>query len=102
MNDSEMNYIDEIAEDIFNELAIPSSEWQLYLPLCRLYALLALALHVCVSREDVHDAWSVWMAGRDPGHRSLVPFNQLTAEVQALDQPYVDAIHRVAMRRWPV
>lgn len=36
------------------------------------------------------------MQERDPGHRSLRPFEQLDAETQASDEPFVDAIRAVA------
>ena len=49
-----------------------------------------------VTSEDVHDAWAVWTSRLRPGHRSLVPFDALTPEVQALDDPYRDAIARAA------
>ena len=65
-------------------------------PLLRLYALLVLVKGVDTSNEDVHDAWSVWCDLDTPGHRSLIPFDDLTPEVQALDTKYRDAIREVA------
>lgn len=66
-------------------------------PLYRMYALLVLAKGVETTRRDVHDAWSAWQAGINQAHRNLVPFDELHPAVQALDQSYVDAIHRVAL-----
>jgi hypothetical protein len=40
----------------------------------------------------VHDAWSVWRNKTDPDHRSLIPFDDLTPEVQQLDSKYREAI----------
>lgn len=64
--------------------------------LIRFYALLALTAGVNTAEHDVHDAWSVWRDVSNPGHRSLVPFDELPAEVQALDAPYAQAIRKVA------
>lgn len=83
------NYIDALAAEI-GELA-PCPE-----DLLRLYALLALTSGSLTSLEDVHDAWSAWMAGRVPGHRSLIPFADLSPDVQQMDAPYRDAIIKVA------
>lgn len=64
-----------------------------------LYTLLVLTLGEGCLLEDVHDAWSVWVARcGDPAHRSLVPFGQLTLEIQEYDRPYRDAIRRAAAR----
>lgn len=62
--------------------------------LVRLYALLALTRGRATTRQDVHDAWALWRTATRSDHPSIVPFDQLSADVQALDQPYVDAIHR--------
>lgn len=64
--------------------------------LIEMYALLALVRGEKTTLEDVHDAWSVWKNQHRPDHWSLIPFNELTAEKQALDQKYVDSIHIVA------
>lgn len=64
--------------------------------LWRMYAALALSKGADTTRRDVHDAWSIWVAQSHGEYRSLVPFDELSPEVQALDQPYVDAIHAAA------
>lgn len=61
-----------------------------------LYTLLALTRGTETTLRDVHDAWSVWRALTKPDHRSLVPFDELTVEVQELDRPYMEAIHEAA------
>jgi len=61
-----------------------------------LYALLALTKGEDTSLEDVHDAWAAWRVQTRPDHPSLIPFDQLTPEVQELDRPYMDAIRVVA------
>ncbi len=67
--------------------------------LLRLYALLVFSKGWETTLEDVHDAWSLWRMESDPGHRSLIPFDQLTPEVQELDRAYMEAIHEVAANR---
>lgn len=63
------------------------------------YAVLVLVKGKKTTSADVHEAWSAWAIQRYQGqHRSLVPFADLPPEVQALDDPYRDAIRRVAER----
>lgn len=92
------NYLDALAEAIYAEadsdLPLTGEDWPLY----RLYAVLALAKGTQTTPRDAHNAWAAWAAAFQPNHRSLVPYDMLTPEVQALDQPYVDAIHAVARR----
>jgi hypothetical protein len=61
-----------------------------------LYTLLVLRRGETATREDVHDAWSVWRSREQPEHCSVRPFDELSAEVQASDDPYVQAIHQAA------
>jgi hypothetical protein len=92
-----MNYIDRIAHRV---CAIAENEMLdlngSYAPLYRMYAVLVLAKGAETTSRDVHDAWSAWCAGVDPDHRSLKPFDDLTVEVQALDNKYRDAIIETA------
>lgn len=89
-------YIDGIATAIHARAegtpVVPDEDLALY----RLYAVLCLALGPEVNRRAVHDAWSAWCAATRPDHPSLVPFHLLDARVQALDDPYVEAIRDVA------
>lgn len=91
-----MTYLDALATEI--EHRVPRD----LLPddgtdsLFRLYALLVLAKGRAVSAVDVHNAWSAWMQERDPGHRSIKPFDELDADTQASDAPFVEAIRAVA------
>lgn len=92
------NYIDAMAEEIRRHT--PSAR----LPedgddprhLFRLYALLALSKGEAVSPRDVHDAWAVWMLERGEAHESIVPFENLSADVRREDAPFVAAIHSAA------
>lgn len=87
-----MNYIDELARDIYRRTGETDEPSEVDLQLYRIYALLALTIGQGVMNEDVHDAWSAWTATHRPDHRSLVPFDALTPEVQELDSLYRDAI----------
>lgn len=89
-----MNYVDEIKQELLKQVNIGKG-------LQDVYALLVLVKGEEVTLEDVHDAWSVninktWDFEQYGNHRSLIPFNQLSKEVQDKDQNYVDAIKNVA------
>lgn len=94
-----MNYLDELAGEIAKEISrdvLPDADTS---RLFRLYALLVLVKGTDVTAVDVHDAWSAWMLELDAGHRSIRPFEELDADTQASDEPYVAAIRAVAGRR---
>ena len=91
-----MSYIDDIAAKI--KAAVPASN----LPheetkgLFRIYAVMLLAKGEGVTREDVHNAWVAWKSEHGPQHASLIPSDQLRAEVAAEDDPFVRAIRETA------
>jgi hypothetical protein len=64
-----------------------------------LYALLVHTTGTGTTLEDVHEAWAVWRNRTKPDHKSLVPFDELTPEIQEYDRKYMDAIHQVALDR---
>jgi len=64
--------------------------------LLRLYALLAFVTGGGTTLENVHDAWALWRTATRPDHPSIVPFAELTTQVQELDRKYRDAIADVA------
>ncbi|MET9909731.1 hypothetical protein ABZZ74_23500 [Streptomyces sp. NPDC006476] len=66
-------------------------------PLLDLYLLLALVKGPAVTSADVHDAWAIWCSRSRPDHRDLIPYPQLSTAVQALDQPFADAIAAAAL-----
>lgn len=102
-----MNYIDEIAEDIYfaahPDRIRSQDSWKLFggyeIILYRMYAVILLSKAENTALEDVHNCWSAWQAALDPNHRSLIPFNDLTKEVQDLDKPYQVAILKIAEER---
>jgi hypothetical protein len=63
------------------------------------YALLVLVRAEDVTLKDVHDAWSVWKNQHRADHRSLIPFEKLSPEVQAMDEKYAQSIRIVATIR---
>lgn len=82
-----MTYLDPIRN-------APSERLQgLHPELLDLYTLLALSSGYATNREDVHNAWSLWVQRTRPDHPSLIPFADLDPEVQELDEKYVEAIH---------
>ena len=93
-----MNYIEEIADEIAMEMGEPAPG-QNRRDLFVLYALLALVKGQVVTKRNVHDAWVVWMDLQgEHFHHAMVPFDKLSAEAQASDEPYVEAIRRAAAR----
>lgn len=94
-----MNYLQILADEIKAEVpdeVLPKSPNldSLFI----MYAVLLLAKGADTTKEDVHNAWAAWMSQSESSHDSIKPFNELSAEVQEQDQPFVDAIHKVASR----
>lgn len=90
-----MNYLDAVAALVEQQLAPKDRPSERAEELYRFYAVLALVAGEGCSLENVHDAWSAWMAAQQPDHDALVPFSELDAAQQGQDQPYLDAILRV-------
>jgi len=63
------------------------------------YAVLMRAKGLGTTAEDVHDTWAAWALTRNPQHPAIVPFDAPPAEPQAMDLPYVRAIHAAAKQR---
>lgn len=89
-------YLDRLAEAIRTRLPAASLPEGDSTTLLRLYAALLEAKGSNVTQADVHNAWSVWMADRDPLHASLVPYSELDAAVQSEDAVFVNAMRSVA------
>ena len=64
--------------------------------LLRLYAVLLRAKGSHVTRSDIHDAWSAWMAKRDGEHASLVAYEDLAKDVREEDRVFATAVQRAA------
>lgn len=85
-----MNYVQKFKSRLKEELPNCDSS------LLDLYTLLGLTVGKDVDNRDVHDAWSIWKNPVQADHRSLIPFNELSKEVQELDTKYTVAIRKVA------
>ena len=88
-----MNYIQKIQNALDEELKMGET----YVGLLETYGLLVLTVGVNCTQENIHDAWSIWQNKTQPEHRSLIPFNELTKEVQELDEEYRLAVVKVAI-----
>lgn len=94
-----MIYLDAIADEIRQAVpqnALPDEDTA---NLFRLYAVVLLAKGEDVTGEDVHNAWVAWKLGREEGHESMVPFDELDKATQAEDSPFVAAIRSVSRSR---
>ena len=83
------NYIEQVREDLAKRIDVEPA-------LLDLYALLAIVRGTQTTWEDVHDAWAVWRNQTQPDHQSIVPFEDLSKRVQAMDQEYAEAIKETA------
>ncbi len=92
---SPANYIEMVALMLREELG---ETYKCENDLLYLYVLLVLVKGRSTTNEDVHEAWAVWKTRFNPHHKSLIPFEELTEEVQNYDIPYRDAILRTAER----
>lgn len=92
-----MNYIEKIKDLLEEELKMRGTEYE---GLLDTYGLLVLVVGENCTNENIHDAWSIWQTKTQPEHRSLKPFNELTKEVQDLDEPYRQAVIKVALEKF--
>lgn len=91
----------DIADEITSELPsglVPDEHPR---ELMLLYALLAATLGTTVTAKHVHDAWTVWKTTLGEEHESMIPFEALPTDVRSEDEPFAEAIRRVAARRGP-
>ena len=91
-------YIDKIMDQVslmFNKGNSRLS--QKFLTFYTQLVLTALSTDLEITKEMVHDAWSVATYHKDSMrfHKSMKPFNYLSGEVQELDQPYVEKLNEV-------
>lgn len=68
-----------------------------FVPFYTQLILTALSLDVEITEEMVHDAWSIATYNRNDTefHRSMIPFNLLSKEIQDLDKPYVEKLNEI-------
>lgn len=87
------NYIQEVEDKLEARLHMRGTPYE---GLLQVYGLLVFTAGERCSKRHIHDAWSVWQNLTQPEHRSLIPFDDLTREVQRLDEPYRRAVVEVA------
>lgn len=92
-----MTYIEHALKALLAALGDTEQDWNDDRTLLLLYVLLVLTKGEDCTSEDVHDAWAVARQWTRPGHPDLVPFGDLTPEVQSYDVKYRDAIRVAAL-----
>lgn len=95
-----MNYFDAITAQLDD--AHPGNDPQLI----RYYALLVLTTGVNTTLKHVHDAWMAFKVGAGWAYGPkdndakinpyMVPFEEITPEIAAYDEPFRDTIIRIA------
>ena len=96
-------YIDELYDKVQEATGLKGKE------LIKVYSLLVLVKGENITLQDVHDAWSIVMNYKEANppycygheHHSIIPFDNLSAEVKAKDQKYVTALIEVAKSMKP-
>ena len=88
-----MNYIEKVKNLLEAELKMKGTDYE---DLLDVYGLLVLTVGKNCTNKNIHDAWSIWQNKTQPEHRSLKPFMKLTKKVQDLDEPYRQAVIKVA------
>ncbi len=84
-----MNYIQKAKKLLATKIDVEND-------LLDLYTLLLFTKGVNCQLIDVHDAWSVWRNNTKPEHVSIIPFEELTFEIQEMDREYTEAIQETA------
>ncbi len=84
-----MNYIDTVKTELGARLDIEND-------LLDLYTLLVFVKGENCTLEDIHDAWAIWENNTNEKHKSIVPFKELSKDVQELDREYMEQVRIVA------
>lgn len=84
-----MTYIDKVKNKLGEKINVNDK----LLDLC---SLLVLCKGDNTTLENVHDAWAIEKNSSFHEHRSIVPFNELTEDVQEIDRKYMEAIRETA------
>lgn len=91
---AEKTYVDQVRDRLVEEF--PKLATSKRRDLLDLYALLVMTSGEWTTVEHVHDAWSLRASRVNPGHPSIVPFSELSEQVQARDLKYATVIRRIA------
>jgi len=89
-----MNYVQTFFDILKAELVAIDSYMNNCDDLVEMYELLGMTKKLDVTLKDVHEAWAIWRNRTKPNHKDLIPFEELSQEVQEWDRPYLDAIRR--------
>ena len=91
-----MTYLDDdaalIRQNVPPDTEVPDDSDRLF----RLYAIVLRAKGLNATAADVHNAWAAWQQELDPDHDALLPYDDLSPDVQAEDRPFLAAIHAAA------
>ena len=70
---------------------------EVFIPFYTQLVLTCLSLNIEITEEMVHDAWSVAIYNKNDTdfHLSMIPFNNLSKEIQDLDNPYVEKLNKI-------
>lgn len=83
------NYVEKVRKELLKEIKVNDS-------LLNLYSLLVLTKGENTTLKDIHDAWSLDTNRFFSEHKSIIPFEELTKEVQDKDIEYLEAAKKVA------
>ncbi len=89
-----MNYVKKVKNLLEKELKMKGTPYE---DLLDVYGLLVLTVGFECTNENIHDAWSIWQNKAQPNHKSLKPFDELTKEVQDLDEKYCQAVIKTSL-----
>lgn len=86
-----VNYVHKVVDRVRNLVS------DTFVPFYTQLILTALSLDVEITEEMVHNAWSIATYNRNDTdfHRSMIPFNLLSKEIQDLDKPYVEKLNEI-------
>ena len=86
-----VTYVHKVVDKVRNLVS------ETFVPFYTQLILTALSLDVEITEEMVHDAWSIATYNKNDTdfHRSMIPFNLLSKEVQDLDKPYVEKLNEI-------
>jgi len=80
-----MNYIEKVKKSLGEKIDVEND-------LLDLYTLIVFLKGETATLKDIHDAWAIWRNNTKPDHKSIIPFEELSLEVQEMDREYTEAI----------
>lgn len=84
-----MNYIQRVKQELSKRIDVEND-------LLDLYTLIVFLKGKEATLENIHDAWAIWRNNTKPDHKSIIPFKELTEEIQEMDREYTEAIQATA------